>query len=344
MKFSFPILLFVLLLFSCHQEKKKTTFSSVQVEVIYEDSVSIRAIEIMENSLAFAADKGVFGSVDLATNNNVRLNAIDFEGKKPHFRSVSHTNSDFFMLSIGSPALLYKTGDAGKMELVYKEEGENVFYDAMTFWNSKEGIAVGDSNNGCLSILITRDGGKSWSRIPCENLPEEVGEEGAFAASNTNIKVQGDKAWIATTNSRIYYSENKGVSWHVLATPILGEKPTQGIYSLDFYDAKIGVAIGGDYTNPESNTRNKAITTDGGNTWKLIAKNKDPGYKSCVQFVPNSNGNEIVAIGFTGISYSKNRGESWQQLSEESFYTIRFANDTIAYAAGKNRIAKLSFK
>ncbi|RKR13492.1 hypothetical protein CLV91_2212 [Maribacter vaceletii] len=343
MKFSFPILLFVSLLFGCNQEKKKTPFSSVQAAIIYEDSVSIRAIEVMGTSLAFAADKGVFGSVDFATN-KVRLNTIDFEGKKPHFRSVAHTNSDFFMFSIANPALLYKTGDAGKMELVYKEVGEGVFYDAMTFWNDKEGIAVGDSTNGCISILITRDGGESWSRIPCEDLPEGLKGEGAFAASNTNIEVQGDKAWIATTNSRIYYSENKGVNWRVLTTPIIDKKPTQGIYSLDFYDDKIGFAIGGDYTSPESNTSNKAITIDGGKTWKLVANDKDPGYKSCVQFVPNSNGNEIVAIGFTGISYSKNRGESWQQLSNESFYTLRFVNDSIAYAAGKNRIAKLSFK
>ena len=37
-------------------------------------------------------------------------------------------------------------------------------------------------------------------------------------------------------------------------------------------------------------------------------------------------------------------GKTWKRLSDESFYTIRFLNDSIAYAAGKNRIAKLTFR
>ena len=52
----------------------------------------------------------------------------------------------------------------------------------------------------------------------------------------------------------------------------------------------------------------------------------------------------MVALGFTGISYSSDMGASWKELSKESFYTIRFKNDSIAYAAGKNRISKLTFK
>ncbi|NNG09985.1 MAG: oxidoreductase, partial [Arenibacter sp.] len=43
-------------------------------------------------------------------------------------------------------------------------------------------------------------------------------------------------------------------------------------------------------------------------------------------------------------AYSHDSGASWKQLSDESFYTMRFVNDSIAYAAGKNRVAKLVFK
>jgi hypothetical protein len=60
--------------------------------------------------------------------------------------------------------------------------------------------------------------------------------------------------------------------------------------------------------------------------------------------VPNSGGEELVAIGFKGIDYSNNSGDSWTHLSDEGFYTIRFANDSIAYAAGNGRISKLTFK
>ncbi|MDX1363495.1 WD40/YVTN/BNR-like repeat-containing protein [Arenibacter latericius] len=332
------------LLVSCANTEGSKVFSSVEVETILADSLSIRAIELMDaGSLAFAANKGAFGLIDLRTGKS-KVNTQQYDTLTPEFRSIANTSTDFFMLSVANPALLYKTGDSGSMEVVYKEEDEKVFYDSMTFWNNREGIAIGDSMDGCLSIIITRDGGNSWNKVPCSSLPKAEEGEGAFAASNTNIKVVGDKAWIATTKGNIYYTENKGISWEVIATPILSEKSTQGIYSVDFYDEKIGFVIGGDYTDPDSNFNNKAVTVDGGKTWQLVASGQLPDYRSCVQFVPNSDGQGLIAIGFNGIAYSHDRGENWNQLSDESFYTIRFLNDSVAYAAGKNRVAKLTFK
>ncbi|MGS0524112.1 WD40/YVTN/BNR-like repeat-containing protein [Zobellia nedashkovskayae] len=342
MRILLPFLI-VILFVSCSEKPKNEPFTSVEVEIIYEDSVSIRAIEIMGNNLGYAGSNGVFGSVDITTG-KVRESIEKYHTIIPEFRSIAHTSSDFFMLSVANPALLYKTGENGRMQLVYKEEDESVFYDAMTFWNDTEGIAVGDIMNGCLSILITRDGGNTWKKMPCAQLPGGVEGEGAFAASNSNIKVLGDKTWIATNKSRIYFSGNKGKTWQIYKTPIKSSVETQGIFSIDFYDENLGVVIGGDFQDPDINIGNKAITINGGKTWQLMADGQNPQYKSCIQFVPGSNGNGLVAIGFTGLSYSSDRGVSWKQLSDESFYTLRFLNDSVAYAALKNRIAKLVFK
>ena len=342
MKYYFTTLV-LLLLISCKQEEKKKSFSSVSVDTIYEDSLSIRAIELIDNNLAFSANNGFVGNIDLNTGKVFSTN-IAYDSIFPEFRSIAHTSTDVFVLSVANPALLYKTGENGKFQLVYNEEAENVFYDAMTFWNDNEGIAVGDSMNGCLSILITRDGGRTWQKQSCAIVPKGIEGEGAFAASNTNIKIIGDSTWIATTNGRILFSADKAKTWRVIQTPIINAAQTQGIYSIDFYNEQIGFAIGGDYTKPENSNQNKALTVDGGVTWQLVADGQEPGYKSCVQFVPNSEGNGLVAIGFTGISYSNDRGATWKKLSEEGFYTLRFKNDTIAYAAGKGRVAKLSFK
>ncbi|MGB5430039.1 WD40/YVTN/BNR-like repeat-containing protein [Eudoraea sp.] len=340
----YSILFFTLfLIHSCQKPVNRPVFSEVIVEVLYEDSLSIRAIELMGGSLGFAANKGVFGTIDLQTK-TVRTNSQKYDSIFPEFRAITHTSTDFFMLSVANPALLYKTGDMGKMELVYVEDGENVFYDAMAFWNDKEGIAIGDTVGGCLSIIITRDGGYSWAKLPCDQLPQGLEGEGAFAASNTNIALQGNKAWIGTTKGRVLFTDNAGKSWSVVQTPILSDKPTQGIYSMDFYDSSLGIVIGGDYTDPDKTFANKAISRDGGKSWELLANNQEPGYKSCIRFVPNSEGKEIVAIGFTGISYSNDMGINWKALSNEGFYTIRFQNDSVAYAAGRNRIAKLTFK
>ena len=343
MKYFLPSLILLFLL-SCKEDIKEKVYSSVEVQELYKDStISVRAIELMPGSLAFAANNGLYGTIDVAIN-KVRSNTMKYDSITPQFRAVAHTASDFFMLSVDNPALLYKTGDEGKMELVYKEEAEGVFYDSMTFWNNKEGIAVGDSMNGCLSIIITRDGGNTWKKLSCEELPEGVEGEGAFAASNTNIEVIGDKTWIATTEGAIYYSPNKGESWEKMQTPIIKDEPTEGIYSIDFYDENLGIAIGGNYTKPQANKANKAITKDGGNTWKLLADGQEPNYKSCIQFIPNTNGNGLVAVGFTGIAYSKDQGEHWKSISGESFFTLRFLNDSTAYAAGSGRIAKIIFK
>ena len=349
------ILLFILLT-GCKSDPKKAkeeeifpthreAFTKVEMQVLLEDSVSIRAIEMMGNDVAFAGSNGAYGIYNSAQD-QVRMNRQQFDSIFPEFRAVAATSEDFFMLSVGNPALLFKTGDSGQMELVYKEEHEKVFYDAMTFWNDEEGIAMGDPVENCLSIIITRDGGNSWEKLSCDVLPETAAGEAAFAASNSNIAVQGDKTWIISggEKSRIFYSADKGRSWEVFETPLVQGESTQGGYSVDFYDEQHGVIIGGDYTAPDENTANKAVTSDGGKTWNLIADGEEPGYKSSIRYVPNGKAQEMVAVGFTGIDYSTDGGESWKKLSEESFYTIRFLNDTVAYAAGKNRLAKLIFR
>lgn len=336
-------MIFGSILVACKSKPKSHHYTSVSIETVFEDSVSIRAIEFLDvNTLSFAGSKGIYGTVDIKSG-KVRANNMKYHTSIPEFRAVAHTATDFFMLSVANPALLYKTGDNGQMDLVYMEEGEGVFYDAMKFWNDNEGIAIGDTVDGCLSIVITRDRGNTWIKIHCDSLPKGIDGEGAFAASNTNIQIKGDTTWIATTSGRIYLSEDKGVTWNTVQTPIINDKETQGIYSINFYDESLGYAIGGDFTEAEANMANKIITKDGGNTWETIADGVSPGYKSCVQFIPNSGGKDLIAIGFTGIDYSNDGGSSWNQLSEEGFYTIRFLNDSVAYAAGKYRIAKLVF-
>ncbi|MEZ2415653.1 WD40/YVTN/BNR-like repeat-containing protein [Muriicola sp. E247] len=334
--------LFIVIL-SCSDHSSPRYFSSVEIEDLFTDSVSIRALEVMDGSVAFAGTGGVFGTVDLSTG-QIRAKQQRYDTLYPEFRAVGHTQTDFFMLSAGRPALLFKTGNQGLMELVYKEDKEGVFYDSMAFWNNNEGLAIGDEMGGCLSLLVTRDGGSSWRKIPCSELPEAIPGEGAFAASNTNIALFKDKVWIGTTEGRIFYSPDKGNTWEVFETPINSKEPTQGIYSLHFTSGKKGIAMGGDYTEPEGKTGNKALTLDGGKTWSLVADGDIPGYTSCVQFVPGSRGNGIIAVSYSGVSYSANTGEQWIKLSEEPFYTLRFVNDSTAYAAGKFRISRLTFK
>jgi len=338
----FTILIFV----GCKKEEKfvPRTISSVEIKHVLEDSLlNVRALEINENRVVAASSNGkiyrsilsymkdfeegrYFENLEDSLNNN-------------NFRSLAFQGDKTFTLSIGTPAKLFYDGS-----LVYYENHPKAFYDSMDFWNDNEGIAIGDSTDGCLSVIITRDGGETWTKLSCDDLPKGIENEGAFAASDTNIAIVGDKTWVATTEGRIYYSGDKGKTWEIYNTPIMKDKDTEGIYSMDFYDELSGFAIGGDYTKPDDNFANKIRTTDGGKTWNLVAKNENPGYRSCVQYIPNRKGNELVAIGFKGIDYSNDSGTSWKHISDEGFYTIRFLNDSVAFAAGNGRVSKLTFR
>lgn len=331
-------------LFGCHPSPRKIPLEILKLETFSVNS-SIRALEVKDDStIWFAGSRGVYGFTKDG-GQNWQTDSLKINGFVPNFRSMAVTDSAVFLLSIESPALLYKsTNDGRNWDIVYREDHELVFYDAMTFWNNTEGIAMGDPIGGCLSIIITRDGGNNWNKLDCSLLPPVAEGEAAFAASNSNIAVKDEHAWIVTggTKARIFHSPDKGFSWEVFDTPIIEGGTMTGIFSTDFWDEKNGILFGGDWEKKEQNTQNKAVTTDGGKTWTLVAENQEPGYRSSVRYVPDGDGKELIAVGIPGISYSRDVGNSWVLLSDESFYTIRFgSNRNIAWLAGNNKIARI---
>jgi hypothetical protein len=359
----FAVLLVILSSCNDKEAKRSNSFTSVDIEtIITEDSLlDVRAIKIANGKVWFAGSNGNFGfeSIDEMNKENSNVfGSSDFGERLSYWsrlfksdtsalaiRSIDKIEDALFVLSIASPAMLYKFED-NEIKLVYQENHPKTFYDSMDFWNDQEGIAIGDPTDDCMSVIITRDGGETWTKLSCKDLPKTINGEAAFAASDTNIAIVDNHTWVATGGkaSRILYSPDKGATWEVYDTPIIQGKETTGMYSLDFYDAQHGFAIGGDYTQPNDTLNNKIRTEDGGKTWSVVANGKGPGYRSCVQYVPNSNAKELVAVGFNGIDYTNNAGDSWKHLSDEGFYTIRFLNDSVAYAAGKGRISKLTFK
>src|SRR5690606_34152633 len=344
----FILILFTALsLISC-EEKTEIEFSSVEITPVFIDSLSIRAMQPLdENRVWFAADKGKVGLID---GDTPKLAIIKYGDSLLHFRSIATTKEAVFVLSISNPAVLYKIGfngtEATNIEEVYNEKGDNVFYDSMKFWNENEGIDIGDPVEDCMSIIITRDGGNTWKKLPCENLPKVEKGEAAFAASNSNIAIIGNNAWVATggRKSRVMRTVDKGETWEAFDTPIVQGKAMTGIFSIDFYDEKHGIVFGGNWEDKASNTANKAITKNGGKTWRLISDGMDPGYRSSVKFIPGTEGMGIVAVGSPGISYSGDGGSSWKQLSNEGFFAIEFVNDSVAFASGNYRISKLRFR
>ncbi len=339
------ILLLLSFLTACNKNYQVRETIKISIEKYKIDSASIRAIEIVnDSSIVYASSNGVIG---ILTGNGkfVGTKKIITDTIIPHFRAIAYTKEAVFALSIGNPALLYRYKN-NEIELVYKEVHDKVFYDSMKFFDELNGIAIGDPTDDCLSVLITRDGGKSWGKMDCKNLPKVEDGEAAFAASNTNIAIVGENAWVVTggIKSRVFHTPDMGLTWKVFDTPIIQGKNSTGIYSVDFYNEKQGIICGGDYTDMHGNYANKAITKNGGRTWEIVSENTEPKYVSCVQYVPNTQGKEVFAVSENGVFYSKNSGETWEKVSDDSFHAIRFVNENTAWVSGDKVIAKITIK
>ena len=345
------IILFIstfLLVLACQEQSPSRKIDSVSIQEFKMDSISIRAIQIItKNKIAYAGSNGHVGLFsDKEKDISSKLKIKYQDSIIPNFRSIAYNGNDYFALSIGNPALLYKISK-DKATLVYKEIHQKIFYDSMHFFEDKlHGIAIGDPTENCASIIVTSNGGETWNKIPCTKLPVFEENEAFFAASNTNIKTIGSTVWIASggKKARVLKSQDYGATWQIFNTPIIQGNGPQGIYSIDFSNKNNGIIIGGDYSKPLENTANKAITKDGGKTWELIANRQNPNYKSCVQYVPNTNGKEIFAVGKTGVSFSNDGGFSWKKISNESYYAIQFLDKNTAWLSGNNKIGKLILK
>ncbi len=330
---------------ACKKNYQPRETIKISIEKFNIDSASIRAIEIVnDSSVVYASSNGVIG---ILTGNGklVGTKKIMTDTIIPNFRAIAYTKEAVFALSIGNPALLYRYKN-NEIELVYKEVHEKVFYDCMKFFDGLNGIAIGDPTDDCLSVLITRDGGKSWGKMDCKNLPKIEAGEAAFAASNTNIAIVGENAWIVTggLKARVFHTPDMGLTWNVYDTPIIQGKSSSGIYSVDFYSEKQGIICGGDYTDMHGNYANKAITNNGGKTWEIVSENTEPKYVSCVQYVPNTEGKEVFAVSENGVFYSKSSGKTWEKVSNDAFHAIRIVNENTAWVSGDEVIAKISIK
>ncbi len=320
--------------------------SNFTFKTVAQPNTSIRSVHVTSTGdIWFAGSNAHYGwSED--KGETWSIDSIQFLNQSINFRSLGSSSQGVSLVTIENPGMIFRTEDRGRFwYLSYYEEGDNVFYDAMKFYDSKEGIALGDPVDGCFSVLKTYNGGRSWEKLSCKNLPEIIEGEAAFAASNTNIETAGDSTWIVTGGkaARVLFSPDRGITWKVLKTPIVSGSQMTGIYSVDFYNNNIGVIIGGDWNNKSYSKNNKAITNNGGETWKILGKKKAPPYQSCVQFVPNSKGKLLISVGIPGVYFSNNSGRSWQQISEESFYAITFIDANKAILTGNKKLSTLSF-
>jgi photosystem II stability/assembly factor-like uncharacterized protein len=309
----------------------------------------LRGVSAVSDRVAWASGSG--GTIVRTSDGGASWQRLTIPGSETlDFRDIDAVSADVaYALSIGSgeSSRIYKTVDAGRTwTLQFTNTDPKAFFDAMAFWDAERGIAFSDSIDGHLVILRTDNGGRVWTRVPAAGLPPALDNEGAFAASGTNVAVFGrDRVWIGTgaaAVSRVLRSSDGGRTWTAASTP-LAAGPSAGIFSIAFRDALHGIVVGGDYRKESEAIDNAAVTDDGGKTWTAVRGLT--GFRSVVTYLPGSTA-DLLAVGPQGSDYSSDGGRTWTAVTGASgLHTFASARGgRVGWGAGENgTIARLVY-
>lgn len=339
-------LLFILITVYVYAQKR-TKYSVQQFSTL--ENISIRALEVInDNTVWFAANDGIWGYTEDG-GKSWKIDSIKINNTFPAFRSIAVLNdSTTLLLSIGSPAYLFKTTSKGRIwHLVYTDTSSAIFFDCMKFIDDKNGIAIADPINLKLQLIKTNDGGNTWTKINEGYLPILSDKEAFFASSNSNLDIVNNTIYMASggSRSRVFRLNSAYQSDKIFDTPMPSGEQMTGIYSIDYYNEKIGAIAGGHYDKKDSILTCLAITADGGNQWKTVTFNT-PLFGSCVQFRTHE---ELFLTGHSGsIMYNLRKNKTTYlkdgQGNELKFHTLRISasKKTIWLAGNKGQLARIT--
>jgi photosystem II stability/assembly factor-like uncharacterized protein len=312
-----------------------------------ETTASFRGLSVVDDRVVWAS--GTRGTV-ISTGdggNTWRVDSIPGAGTMD-LRAI-HARSAQVAHVAATAGRIWRTTDGGRSwSLRYQAADTSMFLDAIAFFDDRHGMALGDPMRGRFVILVTRDGGDTWSEAPEGSRPEAADGEAAFAASGTSLILMHDRfGWLGTGGSlaRVFRTVDAGANWSGAPSAIPPRTGTGGVFSVAFADTLHGVVVGGDYERPDSSRGTAAITTDGGVTW-TPATAFPRGYRSGVAIRRSAPDRVIaIAVGTTGSDVSRDGGLSWTPLDGTAFNAVQFAPSGIAFAVGgRGRVARLSVR
>lgn len=307
---------------------------------------SIRGLSVVTDKITWVS--GSNGSVGKTIDGGLTWQWIKPEGyEKLDFRDIEAFNEkEAIIVNAGAPAYILKTVDGGEnWTETYKNIDTAIFLDGLGFWDKNKAIIFGDPINDKMKLLKTVDAGKNWLDISSNlTMPLTKGEAG-FAASGTTIKtLPGGKTWVASGGmvSNIYFSPDYGLTWQIFQCPIWQGQNTTGPFSIDFYDARNGVVVGGNYVKDKDNSNNILLTSDGGKTW-IKPEMPVAGFRSGVAYI---NKNILIATGTSGTDVSTDGGRNWKHISDVSFNSVQKAKkgNSVLLAGNKGFIYQLEVK
>jgi photosystem II stability/assembly factor-like uncharacterized protein len=268
------------------------------------------------------------------------------------FRGIKAFDANTAVVASAGPAeqgqaRIYRTTDGGKnWRLTWSDSTKGVFLDGIAFWDARHGFTFSDPVDGRFVILTTDDGGSSWNRVSPANIPPVLPKEAAFAASNTQLTVQGaSSAWIATgggAEARVFRSTDRGRSWRVSSTGMPGGA-SAGLFGIAFSDAMHGLAVGGDYAIARGPTDFALRTSDGGVTWTSAGAQRPDGVTQGLALIPASSPPAFVAVGAHGTAFTRDFGGTWIFGDTLTSWGVSFTGPGTGWVAGpRGRLARFT--
>jgi photosystem II stability/assembly factor-like uncharacterized protein len=268
------------------------------------------------------------------------------------FRDIhAHSASVAWLLSAGPADMsrVYRTDDGGEnWTLQWTNEERDGFYDCLSMFDERRGLAYGDAVNGELRVLRTTDGGENWSLVSSARLPSALDGEGGFAASGTCLAIGAENvAWIGTGNAgtaRVLRSADRGWSWKASETPLVAGAAA-GITSVTFRDERYGLVVGGHLGKPDEHTANVGLSADGGVTWTPGGRLRMAGAAYGAAWVPGAHEPIAVAVGPGGADWSSDGGLTWTGFDDRIWWGLAFVSPDAGWIVGPDgRIGKVSFR
>ena len=245
-------------------------------------------------------------------------------------------------LAVGSPALIFRTEDGGSTwREVFRDAHPSAFLDGLDFADSANGYAFGDPIDGAFMVLATRDGGRSWQRLPGAPTPQPG--EAAFAASGTCLDARSGDVAIVTGGAAVArVLRHTDAGWSTATTPLRAGDPARGAFSLARLSAH-WIAVGGDYRAPHDAHANLAVSHDDGASWHAPTGTPPNGFRSCVRFIPTTT--LALTCGESGIDLSRDFGTTWEPLATVPLHALSFARDGTGYGSGPSgRLVRIEFE
>ncbi len=294
---------------------------------------SIRGLSVVTDDIVWASGTG--GQVGNSTDGGKHWKWTTVTGcDSCDWRSLyAFSDRKAIVLNAGAPALIFLTEDGGNSwKQVFYDNRPGIFFDAMQFFNEREGIAIGDPIDGKFTVIRTHNGGRSWKADPVAASPRAAEGEAIFAASNTSMALlPGNNIYFATGGqvARLFKSSNNGQAYTI---PLIQGSSTTGVFSIAFRDAASGIAAGGDYKQDTARKGNCMLTSNGGRSWEAPVT-PPGGYRSCVAWISPQ---QLIATGTSGTDISTDGGYHWKTIGKGFNVAAKARKGTKVYLAGKD--------